>query len=64
MIARKIVCHPWEEWFAWYPVPLSGKYVWGKVIYRRVIEMHTDNIEFKNCQYGTLFDVLIHDCEE
>ena len=51
--------HPWEDWWAWYPVTtISGHRVWGKKISRRVKMKYGDqrlNLEY---EYGTVFDIL------
>jgi hypothetical protein len=49
---------PWKEWFAWYPVKVDGKYEWFKTVYRRCINSYVDHEDWKNYEYGTLFDVL------
>ena len=51
--------HPWEDWWAWYPVTtIGGHRVWGKKISRRVKMKYGDqrlNLEY---EYGTVFDIL------
>jgi len=55
---RKRLVHPWEKWFAWYPVKVHGKRTWLKTVYRRNIISYVDTEKWSTYEYGTIFDVL------
>lgn len=57
-VPRKQEFKPWEEWYAWRPVKIKGKYVWLKKIYRRYINTYVDHDDWKRYEYGTAFDVI------
>lgn len=57
-VARKIEKSPWQQWFAWRPVTIRGKKVWLKKIYRRCINTYVDYDDWKQYEYGTVFDVI------
>lgn len=57
-IARKTEVSQWQEWYAWRPVKMKGKYVWLKKIYRRCINTYVDHDDWKRYEYGTAFDVI------
>lgn len=57
-------CYPWREVFAWWPVKtVSGRYVWGKKVYKRRFwavwgtGFHMEPV----VEYGTVFDMLNYD---
>jgi hypothetical protein len=33
----------WHIWFAWYPVTINDKWVWGRKVCRRTKTMHSSN---------------------
>lgn len=54
-------CYPWREVYAWLPVKtISGKYVWGKKVYKRKFwavwgtGFHMEPME----EYATVFDMI------
>ena len=57
-VARKIEKGAWQLWFAWRPVKIHGKRVWGKTVYRRCINTYVDFDDWSHYEYGTLFDLL------
>ena len=57
-VARKIEKSPWQQWFAWRPVKINNRRVWGKTIYRRCINTYVDQDNWKRYEYGTAFDVI------
>lgn len=57
-IPRKTELGVWQEWYAWRPVKMKGKYVWLKKIYRRCINTYVDHDDWKRYEYGTAFDVI------
>lgn len=57
-VARKTEVGPWKSWFAWRPVPLHGRRVWLKKIYRRKINTYVDHDNWARYEYGTIFDIL------
>ena len=57
-VARKIEKSPWQQWFAWRPVTIRGKRVWLKKIYRRCINTYVDYDDWKQYEYGTIFDII------
>ena len=54
-----IVWQSWKKKFAFLPLIYSpeivGKYVWGKIVYRRAFGVSADSFYW---EYGTLIDVL------
>ena len=57
-------CYHWREVYAWLPVQtISGKYVWGRKIYKRRFwavwgtGFHMEPVE----EYATVFDMLNYD---
>lgn len=49
----------WEKWFAWHPVAINGKRVWGRMVYRRYCYTRIFGERFNETyEYGNLFDVL------
>ena len=54
-------CYPWREVFAWLPVKtISGKYVWGKRVYKRKFWAVWDtgfHME-PQVEYATVFDMI------
>jgi hypothetical protein len=48
----------WEAWFAWFPVKISGEWVWRKRIFRRLRNTYVDHDDWRRYDYGTEFDVL------
>jgi hypothetical protein len=57
-IARKMTVSPWQEFYAWRPVKVHGKWVWLETVYRRCINTYVDMDNWKRYEYGTIFDVL------
>jgi len=57
-VARKIVVGKWQQWFAWRPVKIHGKRVWGKTVWRRCINTYVDHDDWTRYEYGTVFDVI------
>lgn len=57
-IPRKTELGAWQEWFAWRPIKMKGKYVWLKKIYRRCINTYVDHDDWTRYEYGTIFDAL------
>ena len=57
-VPRKVERSPWEQWFAWRPVKIHGKRVWGKTVYRRCINTYVDFDDWSHYEYGTIFDLL------
>lgn len=57
-VPRKVERSPWKQWFAWRPVKIHGKRVWGKTVYRRCINTYVDFDDWSHYEYGTLFDLL------
>ena len=55
---RKQIFHPWEQWFAWYPVRVHGKHTWLKTVYRRCINSYIDHDNWTRYEYGTVFDIV------
>lgn len=56
-------CYPWYEVFAWLPVKtVSGKYVWGKKIFKRKVWVvwGTGFHMEPEVQYATAFDMLTY----
>ena len=54
-------CYPWHEVYAWWPVKtITGKYVWGRRIYKRKIwlvwggSFHME----PETQYAEFFEIL------
>ena len=52
----------WERWFAWHPVKINGKTIWGRYVYRRY-DIWRDERERDSVEYGTILDVLRNDDE-
>ena len=54
-------CYPWHEVYAWLPVKtVSGKYAWGRKIYKRkiwVVWGRGFHME-PHVQYADLFEIL------
>lgn len=50
--------HQWNEWYAWKPIRMKGKWVWLKKVYRRCINTYVDYDDWNRYEYGTLFDVI------
>lgn len=49
----------WEEWFAWHPVKVHGKWTWFKTVYRKYSWVKSTEQPFGKCyDYGDIFDVL------
>ena len=57
-VARKIIIHPWQQWFAWRPVKIHGKRIWLKTVYRRCINTYVDYDDWERWEYGDVFDML------
>jgi hypothetical protein len=57
-VYRKVIRLPWEQWFAWRPVKIHGRYVWLRTVYRRTVISYVDTDEWSRVDYGTLFDVI------
>ena len=54
-------CYPWHEVYAWLPVKtVTGKYVWGKKIFKRKIWVvwGTGFHMEPTVQYATTFDII------
>lgn len=53
---------PWESYFAWLPVTITGAQYWLTSVYRRVeqveVETRTGHKEIQVWRYGTEFDLL------
>ena len=62
-VPRRTELGAWQEWYAWRPVKMKGKYVWLKKIYRRCINTYVDHDDWKRYDYGTAFDVIKGDEE-
>jgi len=57
-------CYQWREVFAWWPVKtISGKYVWGKKVFkRRFWAVWGTGFHMEpEIEYGTVFDMIKHD---
>lgn len=44
--------HQWNEWYAWKPIRMKGKWVWLRKVYRIWNPIQV------RYHYGTLFDVI------
>ena len=54
--------HPWQPWFAWYPVKVKGRWTWFKKVYRKYNWAKSSSFPFGDeYDYGDIFDVLKHD---
>ena len=56
-------CYPWHEVYAWLPVKtISGKYVWGKKIFKRKVWVvwGTGFHMEPETQYATAFDLIVY----
>ena len=50
---------PWEQWFAWRPVRVNGKFKWMKKVFRREIPKDYSNYDdWTRYEYGTVFDAI------
>ena len=54
-------CYPWHEVYAWWPVKtITGKYVWGRRIYKRKVWLvwgSSFHME-PETQYAEFFEIL------
>lgn len=51
--------HDWWKSFALLPhKTVSGRYVWLRPIYKRVVWMYTGFVDEPVTQYGDMFDIL------
>lgn len=52
----------WEQWFAWRPVKVHGRWTWLKTVYRKYSWAKSTEQPFgKEYDYGDIFDVLKND---
>ena len=55
----------WTRWFAWRPVKVHGRRRWLTMVYRREIPFtYATMDDWRQYEYGTIFDVLAHPIQE